>query len=175
MARTRVSRTDFLNDPQGRTFADVVNDPEQPFEQVLEFFNDPNRQRRMEESELHHDRSPMAGVVRELEVQPAINEFLATAKIKRNTRFRQAIGVLVRMIMQQRGWQKTGRKGSLGTRAAGEKHTPATTRVVWHFGFCGRRDTSESTGCRFSRSENVAASLRRVRQKRCKSDPPATN
>jgi len=125
MAKIQVSRTDFLNDAQGRTFADVVNDPEQPFEQVLEFFNDPNRQRRMEESELHHDRSPMAGVVRELEAQPAINEFLATAKIKRNTRFRQAIGVLVRMIMQQRGWQKTGRKGSLGTRAAGEKHTPA--------------------------------------------------
>ena len=30
---------------------------------------------------------------------------------------RQAIGVLVRMIMEARGWQKTGRKGSLGVRA----------------------------------------------------------
>jgi hypothetical protein len=29
---------------------------------------------------------------------------------------RQAIGVLVRMIMERRGWKKSGRKGSLGVR-----------------------------------------------------------
>jgi hypothetical protein len=34
---------------------------------VLEFFNNADRQRRMEESEVHHDRAPMAGIVRELE------------------------------------------------------------------------------------------------------------
>jgi hypothetical protein len=34
-------------------------------------------------------------------------------------------GVLVRMIMERRGWQKTGRKGSLGVRAAGTARTPA--------------------------------------------------
>jgi len=44
-----------------------VNDPEQPFDEVLEFFNNEDRQRRMEESEMHHDRPPLAGVVRELE------------------------------------------------------------------------------------------------------------
>ena len=63
MTKTRVKRDDFLEDRQGKTFADVVNDSEQPFEDVLEFFDDANRQRRMEESELHHDRSPLAGVV----------------------------------------------------------------------------------------------------------------
>ena len=125
MAVSKVSRNDFLEDSQGRTFADVLNDPKQPFDQVLAFFNDPGRQRRMEESELHHDRSPLAGVVRELESLPAINDFLATARIKRNTRFRQATGVLVRMIMQQRGWQKTGRQGSLGTRAVRTSGSPA--------------------------------------------------
>ena len=123
--KIRVTREEFLDDPQGRTFADVINDTEQPFEDVLEFFNDLNRQRRMEESELHHDRSPLAGVVRELESQPSINEFLSAAQVKRNTRFRQAIGVLVRIIMQKRGWKKTGRKGSLGVRAAGAARTPA--------------------------------------------------
>ncbi|QDU93291.1 hypothetical protein [Lignipirellula cremea] len=120
-----ITREDFLNDRQGKTFADVVNDPEQPFALVLEFFSDSDRQDRMEESELHHDRAPLAGVVRELESQEAIDEFLAGAHTRRNTRFRQAIGVLVRMIMERRGWQKTGRKGSLGVRAAGESQTPA--------------------------------------------------
>ena len=118
MPTVRLTRNDFLEDRQGKTFADVVNDSQQPFAEVLAFFRDADRQRRMEESELHHDRPPLAGVVRELESQPAIDRFLASVQARRNARFRQAIGVLVRMIMERRGWQKTGRKGSLGVRAS---------------------------------------------------------
>ena len=125
MPETRITKEDFLKDRQGKTFSDVVNDVKQPFDKVLEFFQDQKRQQRMEESELHHDRAPLAGVVRELEAQPAIDRFLGSAQIRRNTRFRQAIGVLVRMIMEKRGWKKTGRKGSLGVRAAGVRGTPA--------------------------------------------------
>jgi hypothetical protein len=125
MSVARVTRSDLLSDRQGKTFADVLNDPAQPFEVVLEFFNDPDRQRRMEESELHHDRSPLAGVVRELEALPAIDQFFAGRQTSRNTRFRQAIGVLVRLIMERRGWRKTGRKGSLGVRASDASTTPA--------------------------------------------------
>ncbi len=125
MARTRVTRREFLEDPQGKTFSDVVHDEGLPFDAVLDFFDDADRQRRMEESELHHDRSPLAGVVRELESQSAIDRFLAGAHGRRSTRFRQAIGVVVRIIMEKRGWRKTGRKGSLGVRAAGAARTPA--------------------------------------------------
>ncbi len=125
MPTSRVTRNDFLNDRQGKTFADVVNDPEQPFDTVLEFFNNADRQRRMEESELHHDRPPLAGVVRELESQPTIDRFLASVQVRRNARFRQAIGVLVRIIMERRGWRKTGRKGSLGVRASQAVGAPA--------------------------------------------------
>jgi hypothetical protein len=125
MARPRVTKNDFIEDPQGKTFSDVVHDAELPFDAVLEFFDDADRQRRMEESELHHDRSPLAGVVRELESLPVIDRFLADAHNRRSTRFRQAIGVLVRIIMEHRGWRKTGRKGSLGVRAAGAARRPA--------------------------------------------------
>jgi hypothetical protein len=125
MPKTKVTRSTFLEDRQGKKFADVLNDPKQPFDTVLEFFNDADRQRRMEESELHHDRSPLAGVVRELESQPAIDGFLSEVHARRSMRLRQAIGVLVRMIMEQRGWRKTGRKGSLGVRAAADTQAPA--------------------------------------------------
>jgi hypothetical protein len=117
MTSVTITRTEFLEDRQGRTFADVVNDSEQPFDEVLEFFNDPDRQRRMEESEKHHDRAPLAGVIRELESRPTINQSLSTQHPRRNQRLRQSIGVLVRMIMERRGWQKTGKKGSLGVRS----------------------------------------------------------
>jgi len=118
MARTAISKRQFLHDAQGRTFKDVVEDPEQPFAAVLAFFSSADRQRRMEESEIHHDRSPLAGVVRELEAEPAISQFLSEVHASRSKRLRQAIGVVVRIIMERRGWKKTGRKGSLGVRAA---------------------------------------------------------
>ncbi len=118
MAAVPITRETFLADRQGRTFADVLNDPEQPFDAVLEFFNQEDRQRRMEESEIHHDRPPLAGVVRELESQPGVDAFLVAIHPQRSKRLRQAIGVVVRIIMERRGWRKTGRKGSLGVRAA---------------------------------------------------------
>ena len=149
MAKARVTRADFLEDAQGRTFVDVVNDPEQPFENVLEFFDDADRQRRMEESELHHDRSPLAGVVRELESQPAIDRFLADVHARRNTRFRQAIGVLVRMIMERRGWQKAGRKGSLGVRATAAARTPAHNTGGLAFWFVRAERYAPSEGMPF--------------------------
>jgi hypothetical protein len=125
VAKVRVTRRKFLDDRQGKTFVDVVNGANRPFDVVLKFFNDADRQRRMEESELHHDRPPLAGVVRELESLPAVDEFLGHAQTRSNVRFRQAIGVLVRLIMEGRGWQKTGRQGSLGVRAARADNSPA--------------------------------------------------
>lgn len=113
-----ISRDEFLADRQGRTFLDVVTRSERPFLAALEFFSDGDRQRRMEESEIHHDRAPLAGVVRELESVPTINRFLGRIHPRRSQRFRQAIGVLIRMIMERHGWQKTGKKGSLGVRNA---------------------------------------------------------
>lgn len=113
----RVTRKRFLEDSQGKRFADVLEDPEQPFDEVLAFFSDAERQRRMEDSEIHHDRPALAGVVRELESLPTVDRFLASQDPRRTKRLRQAIGVVVRMVMQQRGWTKTGKKGSLGVRA----------------------------------------------------------
>jgi hypothetical protein len=146
MAKVRVTRDEFLADRQGKTFADVVNDSQQPFDTVLEFFGDADRQRRMEESELHHDRAPLAGVVRELEALPAIDKFLAGAQVTRNTRFRQSVGVLVRMIMERRGWKKTGRKGSLGVRAADAPRTAAHNTGGLAFWFCRAERYERSDG-----------------------------
>jgi hypothetical protein len=123
MSEVLISRKLFLEDRQGRTFADVLNDADQPFDSVVAFFNDADRQRRMDESELHHNRPPLAGVVRELESQTEVDKFLASQHPGRTKRLRQAVGVVVRMIMERRGWRKTGKKGSLGVRAVREPRT----------------------------------------------------
>lgn len=130
MSKVVVTRHDFLEDRQGRTFADVRDDSEQPFDALLAFFNNAERQRRMVEAEIHHNRPALAGVVRELEAQPAVDEFLSTQHPRRAKRLRQAVGVLVRMIMERLGFKKTGRKGSLGVRAKISRGT--TTSGAYH-------------------------------------------
>jgi len=128
MPDIRITRKDFLEDRQGRTFADVLNDDSQPLDEILAFFNDKDRQRRMEESEIHHDRPALAGVVRELESLEAVDRFLGKMHPRLTKRLRQVVGVVVRMIMEARGWRKTGRKGSLGVRAtvSGSTSRPGT-------------------------------------------------
>lgn len=165
MSKTKVtiSRKEFLEDRQGRTFADVVNDPDQPFEEVLEFFNDGNRQRRMEESEIHHDRAPMAGIVRELESHSVINQFLSGVHAQRTQRLRQTIGVLVRMIMKRRGWKKTGRKGSLGVRAGRAAETPSHNSGGLAFWFVRAERYELSEGMPFQSVSDRCRELQTVR------------
>ena len=164
MPKVRVTRNAFLKDRQGIKFADVVNDPEQPFGTVLAFFDDADRQRRMEESELHHDRAPLAGVVRELESQPEVDRFLSGVHARRCMRLRQAIGVLVRMIMERRGWQKTGKKGSLGVRADVAKDTPAHNTGGLAFWFVRAE--------RYERAEGMPFRSVRERSQEFKLEPP---
>jgi len=117
---------EFAQDNQGRRFADVIADTRIPFRPILEFFEDSNRQRRLVESELHHDRPALAGVIRELEARPDVDQFFRSNDGHLTTRFRQAVGVIVRLIMEHHGWRTTGRKGSLGVRAS---VAPRTTNV----------------------------------------------
>ena len=120
----------FANDRHGRRFADVLNDSRISFPAILAFFDDPERQRRLVESELHHDRPALAGVVCEFEHRRDVDQFFRTNDGHVTTRFRQAIGVVVRIIMESHGWQTTGRKGSLGVR--GKVPTRTETSGAYH-------------------------------------------
>ena len=160
MPDIRITRKDFLEDRQGRTFADVANDSEQPFDDVLAFFNDKDRQRRLEEAEIHHNRPALAGVVRELEALGPVDGFLGKMHPRRTKRLRQVVGVLVRMIMEARGWRKTGRKGSLGVRAtvSGSTSRPGTYHNTGGLAFWFLRAE------RYERKEGMP--FRTVRQRR---------
>ncbi|MCK5665683.1 MAG: hypothetical protein KAI17_19480 [Thiotrichaceae bacterium] len=56
--------------------------------------------------------TPLGGIVVELETHPAFS-FLATEDKSQTRRLRQALGVLVKVVMEGHGWTKTGKKGSL--------------------------------------------------------------
>jgi len=107
------TEADFLTDGSGRNFRGVVEDPLADFGAWLDFFNDAARQERMTEAEAVHNRPALAGVVAELESHPAFATYLAQDDPRNTYRGRQAVGVIVRMIMERLGWHKTGRRGSL--------------------------------------------------------------
>lgn len=162
-----VSRSDFAQDRRGRTFSDVLNDPAQPFDEVLAFFSDGDRQRRMEEAEIHHDRAPLAGVIRELEADPAIDAYFAAVHPLETKRLRQVIGVVVRIVMEKRGWKKTGRKGSMGVPAATDAGQPwhNTGGLAFWFVRAERYELSEGMPYRsvaVRRQEFAAPSLRQA-------------
>jgi hypothetical protein len=102
---------EFRSDTQGRRYADML--AKSGFDLVLAFFDDPDRQRRMIESELHHDRPAFAGVIREFEQHTGINAFFRSLSVKESVRSRQAIGLIVRIVMVRLGWRPSGKRGSL--------------------------------------------------------------
>jgi len=107
-----------------------MSDARIDFKIILDFLADPDRQRRMIESELHHNRPALAGIIKELEAQPNVDAFFKNYDAHTTTRFRQAVGVSVKIVMMNNGWKTTGRKGSLGTRAKVSSGT--TTPGAYH-------------------------------------------
>ncbi len=108
-----LTRRDFLADRTGRTFTDVVNDPALDFDAWLDFFNDRVRQQRMVDAEVARHRPALAGVVEELETHAAFRPYLCQSDVRNTYRGRQAVGVILRMVMEGLGWHKTSRKGRL--------------------------------------------------------------
>jgi hypothetical protein len=117
----------FSKHPVGRRYADVLSDPEAPSATMLQFFDVPDHQRRMIESELHHDRPPLAGVIKDFEDVPEIAKFFATHDRHRTLRFRQAVGVAVLIAMESLGWRTAGRKGYVAAKwfERPERYVPA--------------------------------------------------
>lgn len=110
----------FHADPHAMRYSDVLHTEtaRRALNEFVEFFESPDIVRRMVESEVHHDRPALAGVVKELEmlIQKQIAEaikFGDLAKGPTAMRRNQMIGVIVRVVMKSNGWEPTGKKGSL--------------------------------------------------------------
>ncbi len=113
MIKLPTARHDVFHDRQGRTFADVVNDSEQPFNAVLDVFVCGAQPRPVQDSQTHHEQIPLAGVVREFEAQPPIDDFFPSQHPHDTKRSRQAVGVATCLSMEHHGWKQTGTKSPL--------------------------------------------------------------
>jgi hypothetical protein len=126
----------FQADPQARRYADVLRSEvvRRAMYEVVEFFDSPNTLRRMIESEQHHDRPAIAGVVKDLDalIVKQIIEAAQHGDLEGDTltatRRNQVIGVIVRIVMESNGWHPIGKKGSLAGLSdffkRGERYAP---------------------------------------------------
>jgi len=122
-----ITLKDFRSDLQGRRYADLTGDALEALKAVLALLNDEEAQRRMEDAEERHDRPALAGVVRDIEALKPVEKYLSSHDAHDTVRFRQAVGVAVRIVMDARGWDTTGDKGSVGRRVRGTyENTPGS-------------------------------------------------
>lgn len=121
----KLTFADFAADHQGRTFADVITGAPKALKELLELVSDAASQERLDAAEEHFERPALAGVIVELERLPAVATILEGEE-KAAKRFRQATGAAVRIVMEGRGWRKTGKKGAVGV----GKHFTRAERYV---------------------------------------------
>ncbi len=111
------TKQEFLDSKQGSKYSDVERDSGITLSRLVDFLQDPNRQDRLVSAEMHFDLPALAGVVRELEQQEWFHGYMMDGNSDHTYRLRQATGVLVKMVMLEKGFQTTGKKGMLGQRS----------------------------------------------------------
>ena len=100
-----VSRQTFESDPHGVKYLRVLDANPRARDRFLGLLNDPcNQHRLVDAQELGHPA--LAGIVRFLDADRIVGPVVAD-----ELRFRQAVGVGVRLKMEELGWRKTGVKG----------------------------------------------------------------
>lgn len=97
----------FFADPHARRYRDVVASYPDAFARVLAVLNDPLHQAELTAAE-RYGRPALSGVVRAIEADPCIAKVLASSA---SPRFRQTVGVAVRLTMEALGWSAARRKG----------------------------------------------------------------
>ena len=99
----------FLEDPHAARYRDVVEDHADAFAQVIAILNDPYQREQLLAAE-RFGRPALSGVVHAIEADQTVAASLASPT---SLRFRQTVGVAVRLTMEAMGWSTTGKKGSI--------------------------------------------------------------
>lgn len=95
---------DFIRDKHARRYRDQLETHRTAFERLFALLNDPANETHLIDAE-SYDKPALAGVVRFIEEDPAIAPVLV------QPRFRQTVGVAVKLKMAKLGWEKRGKKG----------------------------------------------------------------
>ena len=105
-----LSVEDFDQDLHAAKYRGEIDAHPEAFNRLFALLNDYDNEHRLASAEIHGFPA-LAGVVRLIEADPAIMCVLKADQDGR--RFRQAVGVAVRLKMEKIGWAATGMKGTV--------------------------------------------------------------
>ena len=101
---------DFKRDSHAAKYVIELDCRSEVADRLFGLLNEPANEQRLVDAEML-GMPALAGVVRFLEGDPAIGEVLDTDPA--SLRFRQAIGVAIKLKMAKLGWRTTGTKGAV--------------------------------------------------------------
>jgi hypothetical protein len=105
-----VTLPDFVADRHAAAYVPALEAHPMATNRLLDLLNDPeNEQRLIHASEL--EQPALLGVSRFLEADPEIVTVLESGSV--GHRFRQGVGVAIRLKMEALGWSTTGRKAAV--------------------------------------------------------------
>ncbi|MCQ3812786.1 MAG: hypothetical protein KTV68_19800 [Acidimicrobiia bacterium] len=107
---TIVGINDFKRDSHAAKYVVELDCRPVAAERLFWLLNRPANEQRLEDAEMN-GMPALAGVARLLEDDPVIGEILDTDPA--SLRFRQAVGVAIKLKMAKLGWQTTGTKGAV--------------------------------------------------------------
>lgn len=105
-----LTSADFLCDAHAARYRDQLDSHPAETTRLLEVLNEPTNEQRLLDAE-HHGHPALTGVARFLERDPLLKPLLEAGA--GSARFRQTVGVAVKLKMRQLGWVPTGRKGTV--------------------------------------------------------------
>lgn len=109
--RHRLTRADFAADRHAARYLGQFDEHPEAMERLLDLLNDPDNVRSLQDAERRHGVPALSGIVTQIEDDPTIHAVLASGQ--QGHRFRQTVGVAVKLQMGLLGWQSTGRKGTV--------------------------------------------------------------
>lgn len=111
---TRIGRDDFEHDRHARKFRNAIDNHLEASNRLFELINDCTNERLLENA-AEQGLPAFQGIVTIVEADHAILRVLESGEA--GHRFRQAVGVAIRLKMERLGWHGTGESKSLkGTR-----------------------------------------------------------
>ncbi len=105
-----ISAVDFLDDPHASKYRGELARRPEAFGRLFAILNDPANEQRLIDAEMHK-LPALCGVVRFIESDPAIKAVLV--EDRPGPRFRQTVGVALKLKMAKLGWRSTGKKGTV--------------------------------------------------------------
>jgi hypothetical protein len=100
-----IDRNTFADDEHGRLYLKVLDAHPAARDRFFELANDGCNEHRLIDAELL-GHAALNGIVRFLDSDPTTGPV-----VEKDLRFRQAVGVGIRLKMEELGWMKTGTKG----------------------------------------------------------------